>query len=133
MIIAVNTRFLFKDHLEGVGYFIFETLKRITSQQPQHKFIFIFDRAFDSQFIFSENVTPVVAGPPARHPLLWKYWYDIKIPRILKKYKVDVFVSPDGYCSLNTNTPQCIVVHDLAFLHFPTYAKKSHLVFLKRY
>jgi glycosyltransferase involved in cell wall biosynthesis len=133
MIIAVNTRFLLKDQLEGYGYFIFETFRRITALHPEHKFIFIFDRPFDRRFIFSENITPVVSGPPARHPLLWKYWYDVKIPRLLKKYKADLFVSPDGYCSLNTKIPQCMVVHDLAFLHFPSHAKKSHLFYLKKY
>jgi len=74
-----------------------------------------------------------VAGPPARHPLLWKYWYDVKIPAVLKKYAADVFVSADGFCSLITKVPQCIVVHDLAFLHYPSHMKRSHLFFLKKY
>src|SRR5215831_2956891 len=100
MRIAVNTRFLLSDYLEGYGYFIFETFKYLASHYPEHTFIFIFDRPFDKKFIFSSNVIPVVVGPQARHPLLWKYWYDIKIPKILKKYKADVFISADGQCSL---------------------------------
>jgi len=132
MIIAVNTRFLLPDYLEGYGYFIYETFKRITEGHKEHQFIFIFDRPYDERFIFSENITPVIAGPPARHPLLWKYWYDIKIPAVLKKYKADVFVSADGYCSLKTRIPQCMVVHDLAFLHFPTFSKRSHLNYFKK-
>src|SRR5881396_305069 len=124
MRIAVNTRFLLKDQLEGVGYFIFETLKRITAAHPEHQFIFIFDRPYDQRFIFSENITPVVIGPPARHPLLWKYWYDVRIPAVLKKYKAEIFLSPDGICSLATRVPQCIIVHDLAFLHYPSHYKR---------
>jgi len=133
MKIAVNTRFLLHEYLEGYGYFIFEAFKRITNDHPEHEFIFIFDRPYDQRFIFSSNITPVIIGPPARHPLLWKYWYDIKIPSVLKKYKADVFVSPDGYCSLKTKLPQCMVLHDLAFLHFPRYSKPSHLAFYKKY
>jgi glycosyltransferase involved in cell wall biosynthesis len=133
MKIAVNTRFLLQEYLEGYGYFIYETFKRITNDHPEHEFIFIFDRPYDQRFIFSSNITPVITGPPARHPLLWKYWYDIKIPSVLKKHKADVFVSPDGYCSLKTKLPQCMVLHDLAFLHFPGYNKPSHLVFYKKY
>jgi len=132
MTIAVNTRFLLKDQLEGFGYFIYETFSRIAALHPGDNFIFIFDRPFDQRFIFSKNITAVVIGPPARHPLLWKYWFDVKIPGVLRKYKADVFVSPDGYCSLTTKVPQCMVVHDLAFLHFPAYTKKSHLGYLKR-
>ena len=133
MRIAVNTRFLLNDYLEGYGYFVYETFKRITQNHPEHEFIFIFDRPFDQRFIFSSNIIPVVASPPARHPLLWKWWYNMKVPIILKKYKAGLFVSADGFCSLNTIVPQCLVVHDLSFLHYPSFIKKSHLVFYKRY
>ena len=133
MMIAVNTRFLLAGYLEGYGYFIHECFKRITHDHPEHQFIFIFDRPFDPRFIYEKNVTPVVIGPPARHPVLWKWWYDVKIPQVLKKYKADIFVSADGFCSLSTSVPQCLVIHDLAFLHHPAFIKKSHLIFYKRY
>ena len=133
MRIAVNTRFLLNDYLEGYGYFLFETFKRITRSHPEHEFIFIFDRPFDKRFVFAKNVTPVVVGPPARHPLLWKLWYDVKIPPILKKYKADVFVSCDGFCSLTTPVPQCLLIHDLSFIHFPSFIHRSHYLFYKYY
>jgi hypothetical protein len=117
MRIVVNTRFLLKDYLEGYGYFIQETFKRIVRMHPEHEFIFFFDRPYASEFIFASNVTPVIIGPPARHPLLWKIWYDIKIPAALKKYKADVFVSADGFISLHTKVPQCLVLHDLSFFY----------------
>jgi len=133
MKIAVNTRFLLSNYLEGYGYFVFEVFKYLTHKYPEHHFIFIFDRPFDKRFVFSPNVTPVVAGPPARHPLLWKYWYDLKIPSVLKRHKADVFVSVDGLCSLKTAVPQCLVVHDIAFFHYPSHIKRSHLFFFKKY
>jgi glycosyltransferase involved in cell wall biosynthesis len=133
MRVAVNTRFLLPGYLEGYGYFILETFSYLVKKYPQHQFIFIFDRPFDERFIFSSNVIPIVVGPPARHPLLWKLWYDVKVPAILKKYKADIFVSADGFCSLTTKVPQCVVVHDLAFLHYPSQIKKSHLLYFKRY
>lgn len=133
MTIAVNTRFLLKDYLEGYGYFLQETFSRIVKDHPEHLFIFIFDQPYDERFVFEKNVTPVVVGPAARHPLLWKYWYDIKIPAVLRKYKADVFVSCDGFCSLRTKVPQCLVVHDLAFLQYPSFYKKSQGLFYKKY
>ena len=133
MVIAVNTRFLLSDYLEGYGNFIYETFNRITQNHPEHQFIFIFDRPYDERFVFRKNVKAVVAGPAARHPLLWKLWYDLKIPVVLRKYKADVFVSCDGFCSLRTKVPQCLVVHDLAFLHYPSFIKRSHLLFYKKY
>jgi glycosyltransferase involved in cell wall biosynthesis len=117
--IAVNTRLLLKDKLEGIGWFSFETLKRITAQHPEHQFYFIFDRPFDQVFIFSENITPVVISPQARHPILYYLWFEKSIPRILKKIQPDLFFSPDGYLSLSTPVKSMNVFHDLNFEHYP--------------
>jgi len=119
MVIAVNTRLLLKGKLEGIGWFTLETLKRMTINHPQHQFIFIFDRPYNADYIFSENVIPVVIGPPTRHPFLWYLWFEFQIPRVLKKYNVDLFLSPDGYLSLHTKVPQLAVIHDINFVHRP--------------
>lgn len=119
MVIVVNTRLLLKDRLEGIGRFTYETFRRITASHPEHRFIFVFDRPFSPEFIFSDNITPVVAGPPARHPLLWLWWFEVTIPAVLKKYKADVFVSPDGYLSLRSDVRQHVVMHDINFFHRP--------------
>jgi glycosyltransferase involved in cell wall biosynthesis len=119
MKIAINTRLLLKNRLEGIGWFTCETMKRITQAHPEHEFIFIFDRPYAKEFIFSDNITPVVLGPQARHPFLFYLWFDHRIPQLLKRHKADLFVSPDGYLSLKTDIPQLAVMHDLSFLHRP--------------
>ena len=119
MIIAVNTRLLLKGKLEGIGWFTYETLSRITRNHPEHQFLFIFDRPFSDEFIFSDNITPIVLSPPTRHPVLWLIWFELQIPRILKQYKVDLFFSPDGYLSLNTQVKQLAAIHDINFVHRP--------------
>ncbi|PCJ88413.1 MAG: glycosyltransferase [Flavobacteriales bacterium] len=128
MKIAVNTRLLLEDKLEGIGWFAFETLKRITKNHQEHEFVFIFDRPFSEEFIFSDNVKPVVIGPQARHPLLYYWWFEYSIPKILKKEKADLFLSPDGYLSLASPVRQVQVIHDLNFEHYP-----QDLPFLERW
>ncbi|MGE5427174.1 MAG: glycosyltransferase family 4 protein [Methylococcaceae bacterium] len=119
MIIAVNTRLLLSGKLEGIGWFTMETLSRITRNHPEHQFVFLFDRPYSNEFVFSENITPVVLFPPTRHPLLWIIWFELQIPRMLKKYKADLFFSPDGYLSLNTGVKQLAAIHDINFVHRP--------------
>jgi glycosyltransferase involved in cell wall biosynthesis len=119
MRIAVNTRLLLKGKLEGIGWFSYETLRQIVNDHPEHQFIFIFDRPYSEEFIFAENVTPVVIGPPARHPFLYYIWFEIQIPRVLERVKADLFLSPDGYLSLQTKVPQLAVIHDISFAHRP--------------
>jgi glycosyltransferase involved in cell wall biosynthesis len=132
MRIAVNTRSLLPDYPEEYGYFLYETFSRITKNHPEHEFIFLSDRPWHPRFVFGPNVKPVVTGPAAKHSLFWKIWYDVRVPAILRKHKADVFISP-GVCSLATRVPQCLVVHDLAFLHHPSFYKRTHSFFYKRY
>lgn len=125
MRIAINTRFLLKGKLEGIGIYTQEIFKRVVQLMPEHQFYFLFDRAYDDDFIFARNVRPIVVSPPARHPFLWYWWFEKSIPKVLKEHQIDLFISPDGYSSLNTNVPQIVTIHDLAFEHY-----KAHTPFL---
>jgi glycosyltransferase involved in cell wall biosynthesis len=119
MEIVVNTRLLLKNKLEGIGWFTFETLKRITNEHPNDHFIFLFDRNFDEEFIFADNITPLILSPPARHPVLFYIWFEYAVSSFLNKYKPDLFLSPDGYLSLTANCRQLAVIHDINFEHYP--------------
>ena len=133
MKIAVNTRFLLKEKMEGFGWFTYETVKRIVQDHPEHEFLFFFDRPFDNRFIFSSNVTPLVLSPPARHPILFKIWFNWSVTRALKKHKADLFFSPDGFLSLKTDVPQIGVIHDLNFEHYPEDLPASPRKYLRQY
>jgi glycosyltransferase involved in cell wall biosynthesis len=133
MRIAVNTRFLLPHKMEGFGWFTYEVVKRIVEQHPEHEFYFFFDRQFDKKFIFGDNVKPVVLRPQARHPILFKIWFDFSVTRALKKYKIDLFFSPDGYLSLKTKVKQIAVIHDLSFEHYPEDIPKSPRKYLKKF
>ncbi len=119
MEIVVNTRLLIKNKLEGIGWFSFETLTRITKAHPEHHFIFLFDRDFDEEFIFSDNVTPLILSPPARHPILFYWWFEFSVANFLNRYNPDLFLSPDGYLSLKAKCKQLAVIHDINFEHHP--------------
>lgn len=119
MRIAVNTRLLLPGKLDGMGWFAWHTLKRMTESHPETEFIFLFDRLWSEEFVFGTNVTPVALFPQARHPFLYYCWFEYAVPAALKKYKADVFYSPDGYLSLSTAVPQLGVMHDLNFEHYP--------------
>ena len=133
MRIAVNTRLLLKDRLDGIGWFTFETLRRITVAHPEHEFLFFFDRKPSPEFIFSDNVKQVVLFPPTRHPVLWYLFFEFSVPRAIRKYKIDVFLSPDGWIPLHCKVPTLDVIHDLNFEHCPGFLKSSHQRYFKRY
>lgn len=133
MKIAVNTRMLLKGKMEGIGNFTYESMSRIAKAHQEHEFIFIFDRPFDESFIFSDNVTPVVAFPPARHPLLWYLWYEHALPRIFKNTKAELFIATDGYLSVASNMNSLAVIHDINFEHYPKDLPFFNRLFYKHY
>ncbi len=119
MKIAINTRLLLKNKLEGIGWFTLENFKRIVINHPEHDFYFIFDRMYSKEYIFVDNVHPVIIYPPTVRPMIWIVWFELFLPLLLKILKPDIYVSPDGNLSLYTDIPQISVIHDINFYHRP--------------
>lgn len=132
MNIAVNTKLLIKDRLEGIGWFEHETLSRITRAHPEHKFYFVFDRKWDESFMFSDNVFPLRTLIPSRHPLLWYLRFHHIIPHLLRNLDIDLFFSPDGY-NLPPPVKSVIALHDLNYLHFPENLPPAARWYYRRY
>ncbi|MBL7943626.1 MAG: glycosyltransferase, partial [Flavobacteriales bacterium] len=133
MDIAVDTRLLLFGKLDGIGWFTRECFLRITRRHPEHTFHFLFDRPYHPEFVFGENVVPHVLYPQARHPILFKIWYDFSVPRFLKKINPALLVCPGPIASLRTRVPQLVVLHDLNFEHYPNDLRASHSRYLRKY
>lgn len=123
MQIVVNTRLLLPNKLDGIGWFTFQTLKRITQHNPDVHFVFLFDRDYSDEFIFSDNITPLVLSPQARHPFLYYAWFHHSVKSVLNGLKPNLFLSPDGFLSPGANCKQLPVIHDINFYHNPTDLK----------
>ena len=65
MVIAVNTRFLLKEKLEGFGYFTKEVISRLVADHPDHQFYF---------FVQYYSACIDAAGPPSP-PLEILVWH----------------------------------------------------------
>jgi glycosyltransferase involved in cell wall biosynthesis len=135
--VAVNTRLLMPGKLDGIGWFTFETLKRITGDHPETNFIFLFDRKYSREVIFNDNITPVILRPPARHPILWYYWFHCRVHSYLRKTGPDLFLSTDGFLPLRSKIPSVTVIHDINFEHrpgdLPWLTRKFYRYFFPRY
>ena len=137
MRIGVNTRLFVKGKMDGIAWYAYEVLKRMVKSHPEHEFVFFFDRKPNEEFIFADNVTPVVVHPQARHPFLWILFFEIGIRKALKKEKIDVFFSPDGWLCLGTKVKTVNVIHDLNFVHYPEFSsfwcRKYYQFFFPRF
>jgi len=130
--IAVNARTLLPGVKEGIPRYIHETTSRLVLNNPQHAFYFFFDRPFDQKYVYADNVKPIVVSPQARHPILWKVWFDFQLPRYFDKYNIDVFYSGESYLSMKTDVPTLMVTHDLAYEHFSDQLPKSQVNYYRK-
>ncbi len=133
MVIVINARFLLSNYMEGYGNYIESIFTRVATLLPQHQFHFILDRVNETPPQLPANAKYIVLGPQSRHPLLWHYWYNVKLANYCKKVTAALCINPDGFCSLIGKTPQITVIHDLAFLQHTNAIYKSHLWYYKRY
>ncbi|MBL4709397.1 MAG: glycosyltransferase family 4 protein [Flavobacteriales bacterium] len=131
MKVAVNTRLLVPDKMDGIARFTFETLQIITREHPEIEFTFIFDRKVAlSTFSFPKNVNFVSIPPPARHPVLWYIWFEITLRNFINRNSFDLFLSPEGWIPPKLNCKSLAVMHDLNFEHHPENIIWSHRKYL---
>ena len=133
MRIAINTRLLIPNKMDGIGWFTSETARRMVTAHPEHQFFFFFDRKPSREFLFSNNVTPVVLCPQARHPVLWYLFFEWSTRWALRKHKIDLYLSPDGMMPLHPKVPTLTVIHDLNFEHADGNIMSSHQRYMRHY
>ena len=71
MRIAINTRFGAYDYQEGYGRFTREISYGLAAANKEDEYYFIYDKPFPPLKDSFPNIKHIVAGPPARHTLLW--------------------------------------------------------------
>jgi len=133
MRIAVNVQMLVKNKLEGLGWFTYESLKRIVQQHPEHQFLFIFGKGVDESFLFADNVKGINVGPPFNRPQAWYIKFEFLLPIILKKHKIDLFISSDGISSTKLKMKNLNVIHDLNFEENPEWLPKSFARYYQKF
>jgi glycosyltransferase involved in cell wall biosynthesis len=133
MRIAVNSRLLVPDKMDGIGRFTYETLKRLAHSYPEVQFDLIFDRKIVGGFDFPKNVKSFHLSPPARHPFLWIIWFEYRLKNFINKGNYDLFLSPEGWIPPGLKCKSLAVIHDLNFAHQPEHIIFSHRKYLQHY
>ena len=133
MRIAVNTRLMIGDKLDGIGIFTRETLRLITRAHPEHRFTFLFDRPFAEEYRFADNVDPVIVAPRVREPLTCLYWQEVLLPPLMKRIGADLLFSPEPIHSLRSRLPRLETIHDLNYEHQPESLTRAWRAYYLRY
>jgi len=131
MVIVADVRFAEKKGPAGEDSWVVRHFQQMALVWPQYRFILIGSQPWPAHFFAAGNITTVTAGPPAHRYRLLQYWYNFRLPALLRKYKASVFVSTSNHTSLYTKVPQCLLVNDLPHRQYPQWLSKSQVSFYK--
>jgi glycosyltransferase involved in cell wall biosynthesis len=129
MVIVVDTRFAEANGPAGDSDWGSRHFRQMARMYPQRQFIFIGSQPWPTDYFTEANIVAVTAGPPAHRYRLLQYWYNFRLPALLRKYKASVFVCPGNHGSLYTKVPQCLLTKDLPYKQYPKWVAKTQIRF----
>jgi len=112
--------------------FLPECISRLAAQKANDHFIIFSEKKIAALAGYS-NCTQILISPVIKNSLLLHYWYNFKLPALLKKYNPAVFISENSACCLRTATPQIMIIKD-DFIHAKKSPEKNiYSRYLKKY
>lgn len=129
--IAFNCWLLRNRQLDGIGNFTVQVLQNMIQNHPEQQFDLLVDKKFVNEYFDYPNVKLHRIFPALRHPLLYVFFLEIRLPLYLKKIKPALVVSMDGFLSLSTRIKQLPVIYDLNFEHYPENLPWRNRVYYK--
>ena len=125
MSIVFYSRTLFQKPLERSNVFVVQTIFLFASKNPDHQVYLITEKGQELVPQLPSNCQ--VIAIKAKRSLLESFWWDFKLPRLLKKINAAVFISFDNRCSMNTPIPQCLVTEGIINVR-RKWIKKASLI-----
>lgn len=112
---------------------LLESLGRLAIQHPDDHFIFLLEKEMLLPAAIAKNITPVIIQPALKNSLLLHYWYQFKLPTLLKRYNAGIFLTEIPVLSAKVNIPQALIIIDDLLLHekpaklhkYGSYIKKN--------
>lgn len=120
--------------------FLWSHIQWMAQQQPQHKWVIFHSNKKNLPSLSMPNYSFVPVKPSLKNSLLLHYWYQFKLPILLKKAKADLFISELQVVSNRTQVPQIMVIRNGFFIAdkkssaslYLRYQQKNMLKFIQQ-
>lgn len=112
MNIAVVASCLYDDNLKKEKTFVEDLLSTLANNNRKLKFFIITEKQAKIKLSNEIRFELISLTSPGKTLLQKKYWWEILLPRSLKKYKADLLISFDEQCSKSLILPQIIIAFD---------------------
>ncbi len=107
MTIVVNTSTQNTDN----NTFIVDCFIQLAQLKPTQQFVFLVPNKNFIKHLLPNNCSTYIVGKQPKAVLFWTYWYNIKIPAILKKLNATIYINTNAIVSVQTNLPQLLFLN----------------------
>ena len=130
MRLAIDTHY-FEEGFGGIQSFIEwilsdKVLEEILKENDIEKYLFFYNRTVNFKDVKSENLnflsknnfpnTKISKISKSFKKIYWFFWFNFILPVRVKKYKIDIFLSPNHFLPLlKCAKKEVVVVHDFAW------------------
>ena len=111
--------------------FLTAYLPQLAAQHPQHHFIFFTEQPLQTTAV--ANITQVSISPAIKNSLLLHYWYNFKLPVLLKKYNASVFISEINVLPLKIKITSILLIHNVPQVKKSSIFKNNYKRYLQKY
>lgn len=122
MIIGIDARPLILKNPTGIATYLINVLQYIGKHDKNNKYILYTSKPFECERNFGPNFEVKYI-----YSRIGTFWLRYRIPRIIKKDKVDIFWGPSHILPLKVKGIKYVLtVHDLALLINPAWGEKNN-------
>ncbi len=119
--------------------FLWQHIQWLSSKEPQHQFLIFHSGKMILPSSLLSNCKSIPVRPSFKNSLLLHFWYQFKLPVLLKKEKAAIFISEYAICSSRTTVPQILAIRNSFFNDdknapkaiYQKYQKKNFLKFIQ--
>jgi len=116
MTIAVQFSYREKE-VHFIDQFIYTCFSILAKTHPEINFLFITDDIVDAKNLPYPNQKLISLPPGINNSVVRNFWYQFKLPAILKKHAVEYFVNNKNYYIRKTKTKQIVWIDKTAVLN----------------
>lgn len=129
MVVAVNVT----SFISGANHeLLVDFLLRVAQKNAQHTFVFITNDKGTKRAHLPAGSKWVLSSPLLNQPFFWKFWYNSRLPRLVKQLGADVVIHAGGVCSMRGNFKQLLFTNEYFFPQQFSQSNKRFSSFFRR-
>jgi glycosyltransferase involved in cell wall biosynthesis len=113
--------------------FLADHLQMLANKNSGDHFIFFTNKTYSATPSQANNITQVLVSPKIKNSILLHYWYNFKLPYLLKRYNATVFISDNNVLPLKMDIATIMVMQNVPKVKKINILQSKYKRYLQKY